>query len=149
MPLHYDLDLSFPLGSNVVTVTSRQTYRNSTGAALSELVLDAHDLKLLAVEAATGHRELGPPPSAASPKVPDFVAHVAELDAVKFVAAEHSYDAEKRKIVISFSPPIPAGGEVLLRTVSTCAPDDKNLEGIYFDYTPDGKPQTMISQCQQ
>jgi aminopeptidase N len=149
-PLHYDLEFSFPKDSNVVSVVSRQTYLNTTGAPLDTLVLDAHDLKVSVIEVVTApHKPLGPPPVGVDAAVPDFVAHVAELNSLATAACKYDYDTETRKITLTLSPPIAPGAEVVVRTASTCAPDDKELEGIYFDFTPPGKPQTMISQCQQ
>lgn len=149
-PLHYDLEFSFPLDSNIVSVVSRQTYLNTAAGPLDTLILDAHDLKVSAIERiAAPHKPLGPPPVGVQAAVPDFVAHVRELDSLSAVPCKYDYDTEKRKITLTLSPPIAPGAEVVIKTTSTCAPDDKELEGIYFDFTPPGKPQTMISQCQQ
>jgi hypothetical protein len=36
-----------------------------------------------------------------------------------------------------------------VRTVSVATPTEHILEGLYYDYTPEGKPRTIITQCQQ
>jgi aminopeptidase N len=59
------------------------------------------------------------------------------------------YDADKRTLVVELGRAVQPGEEVVVRTESTCQPDDKTLEGVYFDYTPKGAPQTLITQCQQ
>ena len=43
-----------------------------------------------------------------------------------------------RKIVVSLPSPVAPNGEFSLRTVSVCSPNDKTLEGMYFDFTPEG-----------
>jgi len=150
-PLHYDLSFDFPADSTAVKVTARQTYMNMQSKASSTLVLNAHDLKDVNVTVyATKHTPLGAPPVGVDAKIPDFVAHVKELDSmpapepVPFV-----YDEDKRTLSVTFGSEFPPGAEVIITTTSTCHPNDTELEGIYFDYTPEGKPQTMISQCQQ
>ncbi|GMH63904.1 hypothetical protein TL16_g03833 [Triparma laevis f. inornata] len=149
-PLHYDLEFDFPTANTAVKVTSRQTYMNVQSEPCSTLVLNAHNLKDLSVSVLTQKPSaLGPPPVGKDAKVPDFVAHVKELDASSLAAVPFDYNEDKRMLTISFNEPVKPGDEIVIKTVSTCHPDDKELEGIYFDFTPPGKPQTMISQCQQ
>ncbi len=150
-PLHYDMKFDFPTDSNVVTVSARQTYRNATSAPSDTIVLNAHDLKIVSIGQLTApHTPLGPPPLGLDAIVPDFVSHVAELDSLAAPSpVNYVYDEDKRTITVTLPAPIEPEAEFVLCTTSTCAPDDKNLEGIYFDFTPPGKPQTMISQCQQ
>ena len=43
----------------------------------------------------------------------------------------------------------PVQGEFRIQTKTACCPTDNILEGLYYDITPEGKPRTIISQCQQ
>jgi aminopeptidase N len=149
-PLHYDLSVLFNKStSDGVNVVSRQTYRNETKEPLTELTLNAHDLKVDSVQVILGHAPLGPPPVGFDAVVPDFVGHVAELETLSASPTKFDYQKDERKLIVTLDTPVPAGEEVVIRTDSTCYPNDTELEGIYFDQTPPGKPQTMISQCQQ
>lgn len=149
-PLHYDLNFDFPLQSNIVHVTSRQTYRYQGEGSSDKLVLNAHGLNLLSICLyKDAHHKLGPQQIGLNAVIPDFLAHVKEIDGFKFEPVAYEYDTENRTIVITLPKKLELGDEVVIRTVSTCAPNDKELEGIYFDFTPKGAPQTYISQCQQ
>ena len=148
-PLHYDLHFSFNSDTSV-TVKSSQTYFNTTQETVATLALNAHDLRVDGVEVLSApHAPLGPPPVGIDAKVPDFVAHVEEINSFASSPAGFDYNKDKRVLTVSLPKGVPPGGEVVIKTTSTTFPDDKQLEGIYFDATPPGKPQTMISQCQQ
>ena len=43
----------------------------------------------------------------------------------------------------------PVQGEFRIATKTVCRPTENILEGLYYDITPEGKPRTIISQCQQ
>eukprot|EP00520_Triparma_pacifica_P000850 CAMPEP_0118661866 /NCGR_PEP_ID=MMETSP0785-20121206/16516_1 /TAXON_ID=91992 /ORGANISM="Bolidomonas pacifica, Strain CCMP 1866" /LENGTH=991 /DNA_ID=CAMNT_0006555351 /DNA_START=61 /DNA_END=3032 /DNA_ORIENTATION=+ len=149
-PLHYDLSIRFnEKTEDGVDVKSRQTYRNETDKPLSTLTLNAHDLTVTSVSILPSHTPLGPSPVGFDAVVPDFVAHVKELDGLTEVKTKYDYDKESRKLVVTLPNPVAPNEEVCISTSSTCYPNDTQLEGIYFDQTPLGKPQTMISQCQQ
>ena len=59
------------------------------------------------------------------------------------------YDKAKDKLTITFAEEIPSGTRFSISTSSTCRPDGKTLEGLYFDETPKGAPPQLITQCQQ
>lgn len=60
-----------------------------------------------------------------------------------------NYRKKEHLLDISFSKPIPAKTEVVIITKTTCKPTKNILEGLYYDETPKGCPQTQITQCQQ
>jgi aminopeptidase N len=144
-PLHYDL--FFDVRATRVRVVSRQTYICNAEDGLSRLELNAHDLKVGKVQIFSTHSVLGPPPVGIDAVVPDFVAHVASLSDP--VDAAFTVDAENRKLYVELTAPLSKGAEIAIRVESTCVPTANVLEGIYFDSTPTGAPQTMITQCQQ
>lgn len=59
------------------------------------------------------------------------------------------YKKDKNKLELKFKTPIQKGKEINIYTKSICRPSWNTLEGLYYDRTPDGAPQTMITQCQQ
>ena len=58
---------------------------------------------------------------------------------------KYSYEGDKLKLEVSCAK----GEEVVIKTITFCAPSDNILEGIYKDVTPEGAPQQYMSQCQQ
>ena len=50
---------------------------------------------------------------------------------------------------VTLPSPVLPGQEFVVRTVSIATPTEHILEGLYYDYTPEGKPRTIITQCQQ
>jgi aminopeptidase N len=79
----------------------------------------------------------------------DFVAHVASFDESSLLPLTFTVDNDKRKVIITMAHAVKRGQQFVLRTDSICEPDEKTLEGIYYDFTPKGAPRTMITQCQQ
>lgn len=144
-PLHYDL--LFDIRPERVRVVSRQTYRYTEDEPTLYIELNAHDLNTKSVEIFQTKTTLGPPPIGIDAVVPDFVAHVASM--ADPIVAVFTYDKEGRKLKVNLPNPIHKGEELAIRVISTCVPTASELEGIYFDSTPDGAPQTMITQCQQ
>jgi len=156
VPLHYDLDLDFDSRitsdqTTTVTVTSMQTYRRHRDGSTSTISLNAHNLEILSVQYMDGHVALGPPPEPNAKVLPDFVGHIADVNSKEesFVDAVYVYEKDERKLNITLPSVADVGDEIVLKIVSKCFPNERELEGIYFDFTPPGKPQTMISQCQQ
>jgi aminopeptidase N len=143
-PLHYDL--LFDIRSDRVRVVGKQTYRYNGEEPTTTIELNCHDLVLESVELFQKHSILGPPPVGIDAVVPDFIAHVASL--TEPMPAEYTYDQETRKLIVTI-PSTKKGEEIAIRTISKCVPTANILEGIYFDSTPEGAPQTMITQCQQ
>ena len=144
-PLHYDL--LFDIRADRVRVVAKQTYRFNKAEPTSEIILNCHDVEIESIQLYANHSILGKPPIGIDAVVPDFVAHVASL--TDPVTAEYNYDKENRKLIVTLSKPANKGDEISIRTVSKCVPTANILEGIYFDSTPEGAPQTMITQCQQ
>lgn len=64
-------------------------------------------------------------------------------------ALDNSYDPIEAKLRVFLPNTIPEGADFIIRTDTTCVPTDNLLEGIYKDTTPEGCPQTYMSQCQQ
>ena len=52
-------------------------------------------------------------------------------------------------ITIQFAKPFAAGAEFTVSAKTICRPTENILEGLYYDITPEGRPRTIISQCQQ
>lgn len=142
-PLHYDLH--FHVEPAEVTVVATQTYLVNESA--SKLVLNAHNLTVESVELISKHSLLGPPPVGLDAAIPDFVAHVASFGDAAPVAFE--VQKEERFLVVTLPREAQKGQELVIRTRSKCFPNEKCLEGIYFDFTPEGCPQQLITQCQQ
>ena len=143
IPLHYDLVLD--MNPKRVRVISRQTYLYQGEVPTDVLELNSHDIDVKSVELLQEHSLLGPPPKGIEAKVPDFVAHVASLGSPNTI--EYKLDNDQRKLWCTLPTKINKGDELVLRIVSECYPNDNVLEGIYYDYTPEGSPQTMITQC--
>ena len=60
-----------------------------------------------------------------------------------------NYRKKEHLLDISFSKPVPAKTEFVIKTKTTCKPTKNVLEGIYYDESPKGCPPTQITQCQQ
>ena len=144
-PLHYDL--LFDVAPERVRVTAKQTYLFAGEKPTSELKLNAHNLTIESVARFKKHSILGKPPVGIGAKVPDFVAHVASLAEKREL--KYEVKEEERFLMVQLDSPIAKGQEIAIETVSVCHPTDNVLEGIYYDYTPEGAPQQMITQCQQ
>jgi len=61
----------------------------------------------------------------------------------------YDYETEKDLLHILFETPQAQGTEIHIRTKSTCKPTKNDLEGLYYDETPEGAPPQQITQCQQ
>jgi aminopeptidase N len=136
-PLHFDM--VFDMTEAHVKVTLQTTLRHLGERPLTQLKLNAKELEILSVEQLTKFAPLG--------DSKDFVAHVqsfAEPHALQF-----EVDSEDHFLVVKFAEPVQPGQEFVLRTVSVATPTENILEGLYFDYTPEGAPKTIITQCQQ
>lgn len=154
MPLHYNL--VFDMHPSRVRVISHQTYLyqgTETVSETREIELDSHDINVLSVHmyraanplgVAVGSPQVGAHPQA---KTRDFAEHVKSFKCP--TPLEFVVQTDERKLKVTLPEAVSKGDEVVLKIVSECFPDDRNLEGIYFDYTPEGAPQTMITQCQQ
>ena len=143
LPLHYDL--IFDMDKERVRCIATQTYLSNVST--NELKLNQHDLTVESVEMFEKHSLLGPPPVGLDAKIPNFLVHIKSLSNVK--ALDYEVQAEERFLIVKLPFLLKKGEEIVIRTVSTCKPTANILEGIYYDYTPDGAPQTMITQCQQ
>ena len=146
-PLH--LDLTIDIAPERVRVLARQTYRYHGAQPTTVLRLSAHDLEIEQVGVFAPHAPLGPPPVGLGAAVPDFVAHVAALRAGAVAPAPFEQREYERELLVTLPRAVSRGDEVAVRTVSVCRPTSNVLEGVYYDYTPDGAPPTMITQCQQ
>ena len=92
---------------------------------LSQVALDARDLKILSVLGVSGPQDQGGAP------------------------LEYDYQAKNNRLVVKLAAPVAQGDSFALRTRTRCFPSDNLLEGIYRDVTPPGAPPQFISQCQQ
>ncbi|KAL4108621.1 hypothetical protein PRIC1_000334 [Phytophthora ramorum] len=136
-PLHFDM--VFDITEEKVKVTLQTTLKHTGKDALSQLKLNAKELEILSVEQFDKFTPLG--------DGKDFVTHVQSFAEPRALAYE--VDKEDHFLVVKFAKPVQAGEEFVLRTVSVATPTENILEGLYFDYTPEGAPKTIITQCQQ
>jgi len=152
VPLHYDLHLTFDStikdDSASVMVVTTQTYMRAREGASDTIALNAHDLEIASVQNVVGAKKIGPPPAPGATVLPNFVAHQAACEESSHADAEFTYDKDDRKLSVKVGE-TQIGEEITIKIVSKCFPNARELEGIYFDFTPEGMPQTMISQCQQ
>ena len=145
IPLHYDL--LFDIVESHVRVISKQTYLYTGNEKTNLLKLNSHDLKVEYVGLFETHNKLGKPPVGLDAKIPNFVEHVASQKDLKEI--EFDLNNDERILSVKLPKDVESGDELVIKTISTCYPNDRVLEGIYFDYTPPGAPQTKITQCQQ
>ncbi|CAI5727970.1 unnamed protein product [Peronospora effusa] len=136
-PLHFDM--VFDITEANVKVTLQTTLKHDGVQPLSELKLNSKDLDILSVEQFNKFTPLS--------DTKDFVMHVQSF--AEPFALEYDVDKEDHLLVIKFVKPVQSGEEFVIRTVSVAVPTENILEGLYFDYTPEGAPKTIITQCQQ
>ncbi|KAE9028956.1 hypothetical protein PR002_g10270 [Phytophthora rubi] len=136
-PLHFDM--VFDMTESKVKVTLQTTIKHDGAQPLSELKLNAKELQVLSVEQLDKFTPLG--------GGNDFVAHVQSFGEPR--ALQYEVDTEDHFLVIKLDKPVQSGEEFVIRTVSVATPTENILEGLYFDYTPEGAPKTIITQCQQ
>ncbi len=63
--------------------------------------------------------------------------------------AHFNYDTSHNRLTVNTQGVVEPGTRMKLQTVTRCIPSDHILEGIYRDFTPEGRPQQYMSQCQQ
>lgn len=136
-PLHFDM--LFDITESKVRVTLQTTLKHLGATPLRELKLNSKELEILSVERMCSFAPLG--------EAMDFVKHVASFSNAR--PLEYEVDTEDHFLVVKFANAIATGEEFVIRTVSVATPTENILEGLYFDYTPEGAPRTIITQCQQ
>lgn len=144
-PQHYDL--TFDIRDTYVRVIAKQSYIYLGKEPSSRLSLNSHNLTIHSVGQFKCHKTLGKPVSGIDAVPPNFIEHVDSLS--DLVDVEHKLDESSRMLEVNLLKEVNVGEEIVIQTVSTCFPNDHDLEGVYYDYTPKGAPQTMITQCQQ
>ncbi|RLN76074.1 hypothetical protein BBJ28_00026779, partial [Nothophytophthora sp. Chile5] len=122
-----------------VKVTLQTTLKHVGKQPLSELKLNSKELEIVTVGCFDVFTPLG--------DKNDFVAHVQSFAEPRVL--EYEVDSEDHFLVVKLAKPVQSGEEFVLRTVSLATPTENILEGLYFDYTPEGAPKTIITQCQQ
>ncbi|DBA03875.1 TPA: hypothetical protein N0F65_004565 [Lagenidium giganteum] len=136
-PLHFDM--VFDITETKTKVTLQTTLAHLSAEPLSELKLNSKELEIVSVERIDSFEKLG--------EKKDFVKHVQSFGSPR--ALEFTVDKEDHFLIVKFSKPIQKDEEFVIRTVSIATPTENILEGLYFDYTPEGAPRTIITQCQQ
>jgi len=145
------LNLHFDVLPERILTDCYGTYVHCIDEPLKVIRLDANDLEIL--EAA-----LLPPGvvSRVSEKLAenDWASHALEIEQVKsrFInvpSSDIQVDKENQKINITLPVEIKKGEQFVLFTKTIARPTANILEGAYYDYTPEGRPQTIITQCQQ
>ncbi|KAG3053540.1 hypothetical protein PC121_g16756, partial [Phytophthora cactorum] len=132
-PLHFDM--TFDMTEEKVKVTLQTTLKHLGEQPLSELKLNSKELEILSVEQFDKFAPLD--------GKKDFVAHVQSFAEPRNL--EFEVDKEDHFLVIKFTKPVQSGEEFVIRTVSVATPTENILEGLYFDYTPEGAPKTVIT----
>lgn len=74
-------------------------------------------------------------------KITKVSCNISEID--------WNYDIDADKLIINFKNPLPTNTEFVIHTENSFKPTGNILEGMYFDETPKGAPQQLITQCQQ
>jgi aminopeptidase N len=138
-PLH--LDLEFDITESAVRVTCRTTFLHTADAPLRSLQLNSKELEIVSVELLTGGAQLPAEPSSAA-----FVAHVAALADAAKAPLTFDVDTKGHFLNVALPEPIQKGQQFTLRTVSVAKPTAHILEGLYYDWTPEGAPKTIITQ---
>ncbi|RAW21391.1 hypothetical protein PC110_g22166, partial [Phytophthora cactorum] len=136
-PLHFDM--VFDITEAKAKVTLQTTLNHDGAQPLEQLKLNSKELEILSVERFDKFAPLD--------GKKDFVAHVQSFAEPRNL--EFEVDKEDHFLVIKFTKPVQSGEEFVIRTVSVATPTENILEGLYFDYTPEGAPKTVITQCQQ
>ncbi|RLN50615.1 hypothetical protein BBJ29_010001, partial [Phytophthora kernoviae] len=129
----------FDITEAKVKVTLQTTLKHVGPQPLTELKLNSKELEIESVERFNKFTPLG--------DKEDFVSHVQSFADPQ--AQEYEMDKEDHFLVVKLKEPVQSGEEFVLRTVSAATPTENILEGLYFDYTPEGAPKTIITQCQQ
>lgn len=151
-PLH--MDLTFDMTETRVLVNSIGTYVHHDDTPLDILVLDSNNIEIQEIAFLPPNVV---PKADERPNQNDWDKHInaVNLQADKFVILDSKNyapkdDADyKTKLQVKLPQSINKGDQFILRTRTICHPTAHILEGIYFDYTPEGCPKTMITQCQQ
>ncbi|KAF0690930.1 Aste57867_17736 [Aphanomyces stellatus] len=136
-PLHFDM--VFDITEKEVRVTLQTTLKYVGAAPKTVLKLNSKALEVTSVERLHTFTPLN--------NTRDFVAHVASFGAP--AALDYVVDTVDHFLVITLDKPVQSGDEFVIRTVSIARPTENILEGLYYDYTPEGAPRTIITQCQQ
>lgn len=81
----------------------------------------------------------------------EFNAMNLDITAVScnLVDLDWNYDRDRDMLLITFKTPLPATTQFTIHTENFFKPTGNVLEGMYFDETPKGAPQQLITQCQQ
>lgn len=138
-PLH--LDLEFDITESAVRVTCRTTFLHTADAPLRSLQLNSKELEIVSVELLAGGAQLPAEPSSAA-----FVAHVAALADAAKTPLTFDVDTKGHFLNVALPEPIQKGQQFTLRIVSVAKPTAHILEGLYYDWTPEGAPKTIITQ---
>lgn len=139
-PIHFDLE--FDIRENAVRVTATCTLVHTGAEPLRTLQLNSKDLAIEKVELLEGCSALPLP----KPNSSDFVSHVASFAGAKAQSLKFDVDSAEHFLNVHFEAPIAEGQQFTLRTVSVATPTAHILEGLYYDWTPQGAPRTIITQ---
>ncbi|MCG7854518.1 MAG: M1 family metallopeptidase, partial [Methanoregulaceae archaeon] len=83
----------------------------------------------------------------------DLVLNANDLEILSVscdaAAVTTDYQKDRKLLSLTFDRELAPQSRFTIRTETICRPSDHILEGLYYDRTPEGAPQTQISQCQQ
>lgn len=135
-PLHFDM--VFDIQESSVTVTLQATYKYHGTEPLSQIKLNSKGLQVNSVERILEFTPFD------QQNIPVHVESFKSLQQEQF-----KVDSDEHLLLIDVKTPIQSGETFALRTVSVATPTENVLEGLYYDYTPENCPRTIITQCQQ
>ncbi|CEG48934.1 metalloprotease family [Plasmopara halstedii] len=136
-PLHFHM--VFDITEVKVKVTLQTTMKHDGAQPLNQLKLNSKDLEIISLEQFDRFTPLN--------GEKNFESHVQSFAEPR--SLQYEVDQDDHFLIVKFSRPVQPGEEFVLRSVSVATPTESILEGLYFDYTPEGAPKTIITQCQQ
>ncbi|OQR98439.1 metalloprotease family M01 [Achlya hypogyna] len=136
-PLHFDM--VFDVTEKEVRVVLQTTLKYTGAEPKTVLKLNSKALEVTRVERLHKFTPLN--------GSRDFVSHVASFG--EPAPLTYTVDTVDHFLVINLDAPVQSGDEFVILTESVARPTENILEGLYYDFTPEGCPRTIITQCQQ
>ncbi|KDO31446.1 hypothetical protein SPRG_04061 [Saprolegnia parasitica CBS 223.65] len=134
-PLRHGFDVT----EKEVRVVLQTTLKYTGAEPKTVLKLNSKALEITRVERLHAFTPLG--------ETRDFVSHVASFGSA--APLNYTVDTVDHFLVIDLDTPVMTGDEFVILTESIARPTENILEGLYYDFTPEGCPRTIITQCQQ
>lgn len=144
-------DLEFDITPDRVCVRNITTFLHDDDEPLEEFIVDANNLEILKISYLDGSNY---------PKRDKILPNTDWQEHIKYITSDdiinswnndikYEYNKIERKIHIKLPIKKNKDEQFTILFETRCHPNKNMLEGLYFDYTPNSCPQTIISQCQQ